>query len=414
MNKKLEILRILNNVMLPFVMAGVLFRAAGMEGNTALYAGNLLLCMFVLISELVQYLCSGITLFLLGHGAGIVLCTYLSVASDTQNMGFTIVRAILMAAMTVIAINAKLGNGVYFYPTIPEAFLFVALMIAAKLAKARDAELMVLLCEMYWGVLAVLFYNARQTISAMSAFRERARVPYESILGTNRLMLGIYVGISLVFMFICVLFDYGKEIMDAVGAVMVRFLRWLFSLFYYTVMEEEFVPQPVQGQGEAGLLPMGYDDSYIRILWDVLFGMLTIAVAIGFVIGLIKAIRFFIKYFNEGRIGIRDRLSRDKVEYLRPAFDEQAGGRGSGSKSRIPLAARLSNRGQVRLLYKRFVKKGDGYENVRISQTPEEQLKAAYGRGESEQEIRRLYEKARYSEAEISAEDVRQMRKMSR
>ena len=414
MNKKLEILRILNNMMLPFVMASVLFRATGMEGSTAMYAGNLLLTVFVLISELVQYLFSGIVPFFLGHGAGIVLCTYLSVASGTQNMGFTIVRAIIMVAITVIAINAKLGKGVYFYPAMPEAFLFVAMMIACKLAKAGDAQLLVLLCEIFWGILAVIFYNTRQTAAAVSVFKERARVPYESILGTNRLMLVIYIGISMVFMALCVFLDYGKEIMDAVGAVMIRFLKWLFSLFDYTIMEEEYLPPPAQGQGELALHPMGYDDSYIRILWDVLFGMLTIVVAIGFVIAMVKAVMFFIRYFNEGRIGIRDRLSRDKVEYLKPAFQEETGDRDGRKENRIPLAARLSNRGQVRLLYKRFVKKGAGFEDVRSSHTPEEQLRAAYSETGNSQDIRKLYEKARYSKEEISSEDVRQMRKMSR
>jgi hypothetical protein len=288
------------------------------------------------------------------------------------------------------------------------------MMIACKLAKAGVAQLMVLLCEIFWGILAVIFYNTRQTAAAVSVFKERARVPYESILGTNRLMLVIYIGISMVFMALCVFLDYGKEIMDAVGAVMIRFLKWLFSLFDYTIMEEEYLPPPAQGQGELALHPMGYDDSYIRILWDVLFGMLTIVVAIGFVIAMVKAVMFFIRYFNEGRIGIRDRLSRDKVEYLKPAFQEETGDRDGRKENRIPLAARLSNRGQVRLLYKRFVKKGAGFEDVRSSHTTEEKLRAAYSETGNSQDIRKLYEKARYSKEEISSEDVRRMRKMSR
>lgn len=413
MQKKLEIIRIINNMMLVYMIAGVLFICAGMEPDSALFAGNLLLVVFVAISEAVQYLCPKLVMFLAGHIFGIAFCTFLSVVSGTQHLGFTIVRVFFMIVMTIIAINIKLGNGVYFYPTIPEAFAFVSLMIPCKLAKAGKAELLVLLCEMLWGVLAVLFYNTRQTASAMSVFKERARVPYDSILRTNRLMLGVYLGITFVFMFICTLLDYGKQIMDVVGGALVRFLRWLFSHFNYFIDDEEYMPSAPEQQMGQNFVPMGEDDSLLRIFWDVLFWTVTVVVSIGFIYLIFRAIQLFIKYFNERQIGIRDRLSRDKVEYLNPVFDEKRPGR-EGKKNRIPLANRLTARGQIRLLYKRFVKAGAGFDNVKNSDTPEEQLWAARGEEALGGGIRELYEKARYSSAEVSAEDVKNMRKMSR
>lgn len=415
MHKKLEILRILNNMMLPYVMACVLFICAGMNADSALFAGNLLLMVFVVISEAVQYLCSEISLFLLGHLGGIAFCTFLSSFSGTQHMGFTIVRVVFMIAMTMIAINARLGKGVYFYPSIPEAFLFAALMIACKLAKSPEAELTVLLGEIFWGILAVIFYNTRQTAAAISVFKDRSRVPYESILKTNRLMLGIYLGIASVTMLICVLFDYGEEIMSAVKSVVVRFLRWLFSFFDFTVGEEEYVPPTVERQDPGmGILPVAEDDSIVRIIWDVLFWSIAIVVSIGFLIVLIKAIIWFIGYFNEGRIGIKDRLARDKVEYLSPAAEGKSASGDLLQKNHIPLASRLTARGQIRLLYKRYVQKGRGYQDVKKSHTPSQQLEASRGGYENNVAIKELYEKARYGEAEVSSEEVKAMRKMSR
>ena len=412
MHKKLEILRIINNAMLAYMIATVVFICAGMPGDTALFAGNLLLVVFVVISEAVQYLCSQLILFLLGHAFGIFFCTFLSVYSGSQHMGFTIARFFVMVVMTIIAVNAKMGNGVYFYPTIPEAFLFVAMMIPCKLAGAKDAELVVLLSEMFWGILAVLFYNARQTAGAMSAFKDRARVPYDSILQTNRLMLGLYLGIAFLAMFVCTLLDYGKQIMSVVGAVLRAILKWFFSLLDLTVEEEAPVSAPMEQGGT--FVPMGQDDSWLRIIWDVIFWMAGIAAAIGFVYLFFKAVMLFIKFFNEQQIGIRDRLSRDKVEYLKPAFDESREGRGSGKKNRIPLAKRLTTEGQVRLLYKRFIKSGAGFGDVKGSFTPKEQLSTARGDNQENAGIREIYEKARYSGAEISAEEVKYMRKMSR
>ncbi len=410
MNKKLEIIRILNNSMVAYMIATVLFICAGMPGDSALFAGNLLLVVFVIISEAVQFLCSQLFLFLLGHGVGIAFCTFLSLACGTQHLGFTITRVFFMIVMTIIAINIKMGNGAFFYPTIPEAFLFVAMMIPCKLAHARDAELVVLLCEVLWGILAVLFYNTRQTAGAISVFKDRARVPYDSILKTNRLMLTVYLGIALLAMFICTLLDYGKQIMAVVGAVVRAVLKWFFSMLDLTV-EDEAPPSAPLEQSGGSFIPMGQDDSWLRIIWDVLFWMAGIVAAIGFIYLFFKAVRLFIKFFNEQQIGIRDRLSRDKVEYLKPTFDESKEGRGSGRKNRIPLSKRLTTRGQVRLLYKRFIKSGSGYGNVRMSFSPEEQIDAAYGAGPRNADIRRLYEQARYSSREVSTEDVKNMRK---
>ena len=158
------------------------------------------------------------------------------------------------------------------------------------------------------------------------------------------------------------------------------------------------------------LLPEGYeDDSLLHTIWQVLFWVIAAAVTIAIVVLLVKVAMEFYKRFNQSRIGIRDRLLRDKVEYLKPLSLEERDGR--SSRRAVCLRERFTNEGKVRLIFKKFIQSGSGYKDIQQSQTPSELEATSNGHISKAYQI---YEKARYSSHSISSEDIRSIREATK
>lgn len=418
MQKRIELLRILNNMIIVWVAATILFMAVKMPMDAVLFTSNALLCLFLIISEVVQYFTTKIVTFIPGHILGIVLCIWLGRVIGNQPFGYTAARTIIMIAITIFAIHGRITDTTSFYPTISEGFFFMAMMIASKASGTRQAEIMVLLFEVVWGILMVIFYNTRQTALALSAYKRQAKVPYEAITRTNRFMMYFYLAVTTVVMFLCSMLDYGKEVMAAVKTAIVAFLRWFFSHFTFTEEEIPELPEPEFVQGGQQFIPIPQEENaLIKALWDILFGAVTIAVFAAIVYTLYKVIRSFIREFNSRRSGIRDKLGRDKVEFLNPLSKEGAGDNGDFGSNRMNLRTRLSARGNVRRLFKNYIVKGSGFGNIRTSETPKELEESAVGAVNSKekgQDPVALYEKARYSSLPISSDDVKLMKRLVR
>jgi hypothetical protein len=158
-----------------------------------------------------------------------------------------------------------------------------------------------------------------------------------------------------------------------------------------------------------GLLPNDYvDDSIWHKIWDVLFWVIAVAVTILFIFVLVKLIREFYKLFNSSGKGIRDRLSRDKREFLNPLSDKDEGALERRS-SRLKFIDRLTRRGNIRRMFTKYVQSGRGFSDIRPSFSPSQIESTSL---QKEAVAYELYEKARYSSLEISPEDVDEMRKM--
>jgi hypothetical protein len=414
MNKKIELLRIINNMAIVWVATTIMYMAVKMPLDYVLYVNNALLCLFLLISEVVQYFSTKIFTFIPGHIAGIVFCVWLSGVIGGQPGAYTITRTIIMVIITIVAIHGRVSGSVFFYPTISEAFFFIAMMIAGKASGKREAELVVLFFELVWGILMVIFYNTRQTAMALSVYKRQARVPYDAIKKTNRFMMRFYLLVTTVVMLLCTLLDYGKEVYEVVKNALIAFLRWFFS--HFTFVEEEDLPlEEVMRQTEQQhFRPLPYDDNVLlEVLWDLLFYTVSIAVFVAIVITIYKVIRNFIKDFNQKKSGLKDKFGKDKVEYLNPLSEEGNGSYDDGRRNRMTLRARFSPRGNVRRLFKDYISRGKGFDDIRDSETPKELEENSVGMKsatEKGQDAVALYEKARYSSLPITSDDVKLMK----
>lgn len=427
MNKRIEILRIINNLMLVYVIVTIFLRGLGIPGTAPLYFGNLALLGFVLASELIQAFVSNLVFFLLAHLGALAVFGYLSLILPGEGASkdiMLIIRVFVMVILTIIAIISRIDGKGRAYPGVPEAFLFPVLYIFCRIIKCPGAEPLALIGEVIWAVLCIVYYNARQTLGTLVAFKERDYVPYEAIKKNNGMMVRFAVAVSLITMFVVSLFDYGEELLSLIKSGILAILRWIFSFFSFEPESSYEAPEsePVSG-GMGNLLPENYeDDSIWHTLWQILYWVIAAAVAILIVFLAVKLVKEFYKLFNASRKGIKDRLSRDKVEFLNP-FNEEKDSWNSEKSKKLGIGKRLTKEGRIRAMFVKYVKAGSNYSEVKLSQTPREMEKVAMGparRGilagasdqdkEKEASAYRLYDKARYSSMEITSEDIRQMK----
>ena len=424
MNRRIEIIRILNNCLIIYLIFAVFLIGMGTPVSGGFMAGSLILVLMLLLSELMQAFVTNLILFLAGHIAVMVATgTAIYKVMAVSLKGVTIgglamasvalaVSIIIMTVVTILGIYTRVDGKGRFYPEIFEGALFVVLFIYCRITHVPQAEIIILLGEMVWGVMAVCYYNARQTIGALVTYHEGDFVPYNQIRKNNGVMLGISLGVTIVLMFLCTLLDYGKELLSAIRSAMVRFLTWLFSHFdFETPVEEEIRAEEVMSGGRGQLLPDDYvDDSIWHKIWDVLFWVVAAAVTILFIFVIIKLIKEFYKLFNNSGKGIRDRLSRDKREFLNPLSEKNDGAGESRSKGRMGLRERLTRRGNIRAMFIKYIQKGRGFADIRKGFTPSQMESVSLGK---EADAYRIYEKARYSSEEISADDVDNMKKVT-
>ena len=427
MNKRLEIVRILNNMLIMFVVSAVISMGLEAPSGTSLVFACLLLAAFVVFSEIIQDYVRNLVLFLLCHILGIVAVSQGVAFIYTSSRTFSAVEiggvhiwkvfiflwCIFMLVVTILGIYTRVDKKGRFYPDIAEAILFIGLFLFCKLTKTRSAEAVVLVGELIWGILAVVYYNAKQVIGALVSYHDGDFVPYDQIRKNNGTMLRISLAVSGFLMLLCTVFDYGKELLDAVKSAIVRFLRWLFSHVNYEMVEETEIQEVESHEGGFGqLLPEDYvDDSIWQKIWDALFWLVAAAVAVLAIYLLIKLIQQFYKLFNGSGIGIKERLSRDKKEFLSPLKNENEGAFGNAKKDSLSFMERLSKRGRIRLLFVKYVEKGRNYADIKSSNTPSEIEKISLERDAA---AYKLYEKARYSTGTISDADVAEMKSFLR
>nr|WP_297707068.1 hypothetical protein [uncultured Butyrivibrio sp.] len=420
MYKKIEIIRILNNILIVYAVSSVFFIALKMPMETALFAGNLSLVAFVVATEVISAFCSNFILFVAMHviaGAGSLTLAKVLSSGDIEasfiggiqvDSVYMALRIFVMIVVMVVSIYSRLDEKPRYTPEIAEGFLFVGLFVLCLISKKPEAIVIVLISEMIWAVLCIIFYNTRQAITFLLPFKERDYVPYQAIGRTNGLMLRICIFIATIFMLACAFLDYGKEIVAFLKRILIAVLSFIFSFFNFDYENEYVAPEEVQSGGFGSMLPeIEEDNSILHAIWEALYWIIAVAVGILIIVLAIKAVKEFYKLFNSSKKGIKERLSRDKIEFLNPlSFGENVAGR--KDKSKMTVWERLSPSGRVRLLFVKYVESGMHLKEPVKSDSPRQMEERAFS--EKNAVAYTLYEKARYSSQVVTSEDVKKMK----
>lgn len=424
MHKRIEILRIINNILIVTVIATVALMTMQLKKVPAIAVVNVTLALFVLFSEAISAFINNLVAFLAAHGLAMALCSYISFSGNHRLLAgdffagvyltsvIQVMHIMAMIIITIIAIYARLDGKGRFYPTIFEGFLFIGLYLLCLITGEKTATVFVLFSEVIWGILCIIFYNARQTIGALVTFKDRDYIPYDSIKRTNGLMLKLSLVVAFVLMLACTLIDYGREVMAMLKAGISALLRFIFSFLKFESQEEYDVPETAMSSGGGMFTPEEYvDNSIWHTIWQILFWIVAIVVTIGVIILFVMMVKEFYKLFNSSRNNIKDGLARDKIEYLSPWSVPSKVFSGSDS-SRMRIRDRLSPSGRIRLLFTRYIEKNRGLNDINGSDTPLEMEEKIIS--EREASAYKLYEKARYSSNEITQADIQTMKNICR
>ncbi|MBO5620868.1 MAG: hypothetical protein J5959_04495 [Butyrivibrio sp.] len=148
----------------------------------------------------------------------------------------------------------------------------------------------------------------------------------------------------------------------------------------------------------------------MHTIWNVLFWIVAIMVTIFLIYLFLKLIKEFYKMFNSSQKGIRDRLRKDKVEYLNPFESRKESVNARKKKDELGFAQRLSKNGRIRYMFQKYIREGRGFADIKTSSTPYELEKISLADGINKTAYE-IYERARYSEHEITSEDISEMKK---
>lgn len=422
-DRKLETIRIINNVLLVSLVFSVVVMCFQITTFNMAFLGSVPVVIFLLLSEAIRRRVQNLIAFLLMHLLGAALPIYAAYVMDLRyyagrDFGGIYVSSVMLSLriltaviIVLLAIYSRVEDKDRFYPEISEAFVFFALFALSLITHQKQVLAPILIGEAVWAVLCMLFYNLKQTNNALVIWKNKDYVPYDAIGNNNRLMMGASIIISLICIAVGIFFDYGKEILSAIKRGLVTALRWLFSHFQFeeTIEYEDPVSEPMSGGGLGGLIPPAEQDTSIwHTLWNVLFWIVAAVVTVFIIYLVIIGIREFYRFFNSKGMGLRDKLHRDKREFLSPIRKEENAF--ETKPERITLRKRLTPEGRIRYMFVKYIKKSIDASSILGSDTPMQMESKTHNTTAAST----LYEKARYSTEPITKQDLDTMKNLSR
>lgn len=346
-----------------------------------------------------------------------------------ENILVIILNHILLVAVTVTLMDLFRAKSSYLWLLLATVLIPCALYFAKMMKKPRaiPAPLTVVLlgiCSMaekiqdkhHWEGYYLFFicsyligyyflYFIRQFLETMRLNeKSAANVPEEIIFKSGLKQMFVYcTGSMLVFLFAANLDWFGK-FMQSIGNIGLMLLRWIFSKIDFVTeeeipnqVEEEVTPRPDGSTGEA-VSPEFDPENMRRAL--ILFFVVTAIIAFIVIVYLIyKYGRLYWERRNdtetEGVLRTNGDI-REKCEFVK------------NKKKREKWFVFFDNREKIRKRYRKRVLAGKR-ELIGEAETAQLAYLTAKECCErlSEEKLRAVYEKARYSEAEIIAEDVK-------
>lgn len=304
-------------------------------------------------------------------------------------------------------------KGVFSTPN-PFCLILFAIPYCAGLSLKLPA-----ICEAESGmaffyILSLLAYTNLVEISGfLVRSRDTANVPGRQIRSTNRILMGLFLGVTAAAMLIFPAVGLDRLIVS-LGRLIYSGLRAFFSLFRggdsdedtEEILETQAAAESSPGMPEAEPAP-----AWLQALYNVLSAVITIAVIVGLVFLVVSAvIELFRRFYRPAAENgdVREDIGTERPDSVRRPDRPGA--------ARTGFFSRFTPEASIRRIYIRAIEKGRRKnrpkENFPESATPErlEDL-AGISEGAKRDSLHSLYEKARYSGKPCTREDLEQMRK---
>lgn len=290
---------------------------------------------------------------------------------------------------------------------------FVLLFFASVLLKRSEPQELIYWVTFAWLANFLLHMNLRSLNSYLYSRRGIANLPGKQIVSTNRGLMIVFSVLALVIMLVVPLIPL-DHIVSSIGIAIRDFLRWVFS--HFSSEEEavvETVAESLAPSGQASMFgEVKTTPAWLKMLYDILFGVIAFVVSAGALVGIGYAILMLIHRFYKPTAAAGD-MQEFIEEETESSFIQD-----SEKKEKDSLFSQLFHpNAAIRKRFKKQIQKGSASNKkagntIPISLTPAE-LEEYAGLSDDERTrlLHTLYEKARYSKEGCTKEDVASLKK---
>ena len=411
--RSLFFIRCCNNALLSYFAAfclRILFEPDGVFFDPA----DLMVSAFAVCATLLDRVRTGMFVTILSYIA-MLFGVYVSAGRYMGIPGIMRIAACLIIMITAFA--DRLTDQQFIRPELSEMLLFVVIYFVSYWIRRPQIQPMAFIGEALFCILCVLNAGITNMYRSLTGFHQKAAVPYGAIKKAVGTLLAVSVAVTGACVFVSGSVTFGPALWALIKRGLYKLLRAVFSLFPEA---EEAQPDPIPASDTmAGAQQMYFpeaDDTnpVITAIWNILFAILGVVVITFLVWALFKAVRELIgRFMKTGRKGS---IVRD---YTRPGETREklAGSLSMGSSGSPGLS--LAPDARIRRMYIKLIRGLPGASNIRDWESPEEleataledpMKKEAGLTDQLPEDIRVLYEKARYAPRSCTADDVRRMK----
>ncbi|MDE6641854.1 MAG: hypothetical protein K2K63_15175 [Acetatifactor sp.] len=350
-------------------------------------------------------------LFVLYHGAVLAV---LSAAALLYRNG-TVICAVCAVVYTICSFKMRLGENNAVYSEGIHPLAAVGLSAAANfLFHIEDGMpdwdryyLFILI-----GVLAcyMIIYYLKHYLNFLRLNESSAGyLPAGEMLSAGMGLILPYTLFGVMILLLSLNVDWLEPIFRVLTKGLKEVLKFIFRLLSVSDAAEEpiSVEKSISYSPEAEILSPPEAENFW--LWEVLEYAVLILFACGCVFALIKGLRWLVRYLREhfGRNAAGENIitGREDVLDVREKCSIEKSGSGSKSLSLFRIFTPVE---RVRRLYKKRVLSGK--DGIKDRGTLKVMTARECGEALSLPNMARLYEQARYSDKEITSEDVRRMK----
>ena len=365
---------------------------------------GLLVLIPYLVSALAEEKISGIGLFLL-----IRIASVIPVVIFAPDLASKIVFFGLSVIIVIIRIAGRLRDAgtILNSPHFATVLLFAVLYIIGT-AVNQPFLMNVNYYLAFAYILAVLVYmNFTNLEGYLEVNRDVANVPKRTIGRTNNLMLLGYLALTVVLMLVVPLFGLDRAI-RALWQGILALIRLITSRGGDTEAAESSIAEETMA-ASAPQDGMFAEDTptplWLEAFYHALTVMITFIVGAAIIIGLIYAVYRLVKAFYRPA-----KENGDVEEFINDTDDRESVSGADGIFGRVREFFDPSPNSVIRRAYRRRIRKEK--KDIQETMTPSEIEDAAgLPAGDERRVYHELYEKARYSKAGCSTEDVQTLKK---
>lgn len=359
-----------------------------------------------LVSYLVIGTISSILIFLLGMNMFERL--YLSVLSIIIMLIRIPARLHKTDDYEIVDENVTDSGGLLDCPSAGFLGYFALLFFVAALLKKNALQDLIYWITFAWLANFLIYTNLRSLNSYLYSRRSIANLPGKQIVSTNRALMMLFCIVTLIIMLVLPLIPL-DEVVSSIGIAIRNFLRWFFSHFSAEEQEiVETVAESLAASGQATMLgEVKPTPAWLKMLYDILFGIISFVVSAGALVGIGYAILLLIHRFYKPTAA-----QGDTQEFIDEETESSFIQKTEKKESSSLFSQLFHPNMTIRKRFKKQIQKGCASNkktgsSIPISLTPAElEQYANLSDDEQTQLLHTLYEKARYSKDGCTKEDV--------